>query len=160
MRRNLIASFAVGLILAFATLQGAQAGEKSKPLPFAAKVNSKSQNPNSKGERASLSPKVSVSARTAELRSGAQTARGLQSNAAGEYSFSPVSPLAHKSEVGNEPSARVTYVAAQTKEAGPATAPSERKTITFFRFSNSKLGEVSVQPVVGGVNGAQLAVGF
>jgi len=36
----------------------------------------------------------------------------------------------------------------------------KRKTITFFRFHNSKLGDVSVQPVVGGVNGAQLSFGF
>jgi len=41
-----------------------------------------------------------------------------------------------------------------------STARPERKTITLFRFSTRKLGEVSVQPVVGGVNGAQLSIGF
>ena len=35
----------------------------------------------------------------------------------------------------------------------------ERKTITLFRF-DSKVGSVAVQPVVGGVNGAQFSVGF
>jgi hypothetical protein len=40
------------------------------------------------------------------------------------------------------------------------TARPERKTITLFRFTTRKLGEVSVQPVVGGVNGAQLSIGF
>src|SRR4051812_45877396 len=44
-------------------------------------------------------------------------------------------------------------------ESEPASRP-HHKTITFFRFTTSKLGEVSVQPVVGGVNGAQLSIGF
>lgn len=35
----------------------------------------------------------------------------------------------------------------------------ERKSVTFFRL-NPKFGDVSVQPVVGGVNGAQVSVGF
>jgi hypothetical protein len=44
------------------------------------------------------------------------------------------------------------------KEKGPTT-PRERKSITFFRL-DPKFGDISVQPVVGGVNGAQLSVGF
>jgi hypothetical protein len=35
----------------------------------------------------------------------------------------------------------------------------ERKSLTFFRL-DPKFGDVSVQPVVGGVNGAQVSVGF
>jgi hypothetical protein len=35
----------------------------------------------------------------------------------------------------------------------------ERKSVTLFRL-NPKFGDVSVQPVVGGVNGAQVSVGF
>lgn len=35
----------------------------------------------------------------------------------------------------------------------------ERKGITFFRLA-PKFGDVSVQPVIGGVNGAQISVGF
>ncbi|MFL6520031.1 MAG: hypothetical protein ACJ8NS_07410 [Chthoniobacterales bacterium] len=47
------------------------------------------------------------------------------------------------------------------KEQERNETPGKRQTITFFRFTNSKLGEVSVQPVVGnGVNGAQLSIGF
>ena len=46
----------------------------------------------------------------------------------------------------------------QPKEQRP-TAPSERKTVRFFRL-DPRLGDVSVQPVVGSVNGAQLSVGF
>jgi hypothetical protein len=145
----------VGLILAFVALQAAQAGERHKPLPFAAKVNSKVQNPNSKGETASLSRVSAVmSGGRSDLRPA--VAR-LQSNAAGEFSFSPVSPLAPRS--GNEPTAHKASVTGQAKEEGPTTDPAERKAVTFFRL-NPKFGDVSVQPVVGGVNGAQLAVGF
>lgn len=46
------------------------------------------------------------------------------------------------------------------KEPAGNEDPGKRKTITLFRFSNSKVGEVSVQPVVGRVNGAQLSIGF
>ena len=35
----------------------------------------------------------------------------------------------------------------------------QRKGITFFRLA-PKFGDVSVQPVIGGVNGAQISVGF
>ena len=61
----------------------------------------------------------------------------------GEFSFVPVTPL------GME---------ARDQRSDPHS-PQERKSITFFRL-NPKLGDVSVQPVVGGVNGAQLSVGF
>jgi hypothetical protein len=47
----------------------------------------------------------------------------------------------------------------EIKAAEPGSRP-ERKAITFFRFTSPKLGEISVQPVVGGVNGAQLSIGF
>ena len=46
----------------------------------------------------------------------------------------------------------------QPKTTGPAP-PSERKKLTFFRFG-SKFGDVSVQPVIGAVKGAQLSLGF
>jgi hypothetical protein len=44
------------------------------------------------------------------------------------------------------------------KDSGP-TPPNERKKIILFRF-DPKFGDVSVQPVVGQVNGAQLSVGW
>lgn len=40
-----------------------------------------------------------------------------------------------------------------------AVPPDEHKTLTLFRF-DSKFGEISVQPVVGSVKGAQLSIGF
>jgi hypothetical protein len=153
-----MASLTLGLILAFAAFHQAQAGERRDHLPLAAKVNSKIQNQNSKGETANHSRGVAVMSgwRSDVRRSVAR----LGNNATSEYSFSAVSPLASKSAVGTEPTARATFVAAQAKEAGPTTVPSERKTVTFFRL-NPKFGDVSVQPVFGGgVNGAQLAVGF
>jgi len=73
----------------------------------------------------------------------------------------------HKAEVATLTFAKTTATSttesrAQTvKEQEHNEAPGKRQTITFFRFSTSKLGEVSVQPVVGGgVNGAQLSIGF
>ena len=76
---------------------------------------------------------------------------GVGNTGHSEISFVPVTPLNseardQKSEVRHD-------------DRGPNTAPSERKHITFFRL-DPKLGDVSVQPVVGGVNGAQLSVGF
>ena len=134
MRRNLIASLALGLILGFAPLHEVQAGERK----FAVMS----------GARSNFQPAVAR----------------LHGNATGEYSFSPVSPLASRSavrsqgEYGNaRPSGNAAAGAA--KETGPTTAPSQRKAVTFFRL-DPKFGDVSVQPVVGGVNGAQLAVGF
>jgi len=44
------------------------------------------------------------------------------------------------------------------KESGP-TPVNERKKIILFRF-DPKFGDVTVQPVVGQVNGAQLSVGW
>jgi hypothetical protein len=69
----------------------------------------------------------------------------------GEFSFSPVSPfeLRARSQVP---------VANEEKEKGP-TSPRERRNVTFFRL-DPKFGDISVQPVVGGVNGAQLSVGY
>ena len=69
----------------------------------------------------------------------------------GEFSFLPVTPLRQE--------ARDQRPEVGSARQGPSTTPRERKSITFFRL-NPKLGDVSVQPVVGGVNGAQVAVGF
>lgn len=48
--------------------------------------------------------------------------------------------------------------ATEQKKDEPTT-PRERKSLTFFHF-DSKLGNVSVQPVVGAVKGAQFSLGF
>ena len=47
---------------------------------------------------------------------------------------------------------------ANEKESTPAAAK-DRKKIILFRF-DPKFGDISVQPVIGSVNGAQVAVGF
>ena len=44
------------------------------------------------------------------------------------------------------------------KESAPTPAK-EPKKITLFRF-NPKFGDISVQPVLGAINGAQICVGF
>jgi hypothetical protein len=87
-------------------------------------------------------------ARSAEDPHGGSS---LKAPGRGELSFSPVSPL--KSEVGNQ------RPEVGSKKPGPTTAPSERRTLKFFQLA-PKFGDVSVQPVIGGVNGAQLSVGF
>lgn len=45
------------------------------------------------------------------------------------------------------------------EEKSEPRSAKERKQIRFFHF-NSKLGEVSVSPVIGSINGAQMSVGF
>ena len=52
-----------------------------------------------------------------------------------------------------------TRLSHQPVTVADAPARHERKGLTFFRL-NPKFGDVSVQPVVGGVNGAQVSVGF
>jgi hypothetical protein len=86
----------------------------------------------------------------AGMRSGAS-----QNTTRGEFSFVPVTPLGP----GADDRSRLRQGDGAPKEKGPATPPAERKNITLFRL-DPKLGDVSVQPVVGGVNGAQLLVGF
>ena len=86
----------------------------------------------------------------AGVRSGAS-----RNTTHGEFSFVPVTPLG--TEAGGQ--SRLRQVDGVAREKGPTTPPAERKSIAFFRL-NPKLGDVSVQPVVGGVNGAQLSVGF
>jgi hypothetical protein len=48
--------------------------------------------------------------------------------------------------------------ATKEKESAPRPAK-ERKKIILFRF-NPKFGDISVQPVLGEVNGAQVCIGF
>jgi hypothetical protein len=79
-----------------------------------------------------------------------KTEVGAENVGHGEFSFVPVTPLGMevkgpRSEVGSA--------------KGPGTPPRERKSLTFFRL-DPKFGDVSVQPVVGGVNGAQVSLGF
>jgi hypothetical protein len=71
----------------------------------------------------------------------------------------------HAATGGRTVFVQTSVVVPQSRVYSPTTEPEpgsqpKRKPITFFRFRNSKLGEVSVQPVVGGVNGAQLSFGF
>jgi hypothetical protein len=69
----------------------------------------------------------------------------------GEFSFSSVSPFEARALSQVKPGT-------EEKERGP-TSPRERRNVTFFRL-DPKLGDISVQPVLGGVNGAQLSVGY
>jgi hypothetical protein len=76
------------------------------------------------------------------MRSGVTSRRG-------EFSFSPVSPLESRTR---------PQVQSGNEEKAP-TSPRERRNVIFFRL-DPKFGDISVQPVVGGVNGAQLSMGY
>jgi hypothetical protein len=76
------------------------------------------------------------------MRSGVTSRRG-------EFTFSPVSPLESRAR---------SQVQSVNEEKAPTSAR-ERRNVTFFRL-DSKFGDISVQPVVGGVNGAQLSMGY
>jgi hypothetical protein len=53
---------------------------------------------------------------------------------------------------------RSEHTTTKEKESAPTPAR-ERKKITLFRF-DPKFGDISVQPVLGQINGAQVCVGF
>jgi hypothetical protein len=80
-----------------------------------------------------------------------QTMRSGVTSRRSEFSFSPVSPLESSTRSQAQPGH-------EEKEKAP-TSPRERRNVTFFRL-DPKFGDISVQPVVGGVNGAQLSVGY
>jgi hypothetical protein len=78
-----------------------------------------------------------------------QTTRSGIASQRGEFSFSPVTPLESRTRL---------QVQSGNEEKLP-TSPHERRNVTFFRL-DPKFGDISVQPVVGGVNGAQLSLGY
>ena len=69
-----------------------------------------------------------------------------------EHAFFQVTPFESRAGAGEKGSQQRE----EQRGSGPSTAPRERKTITLLRFNPN----ISVQPVIGGVNGAQLSVGF
>jgi hypothetical protein len=71
----------------------------------------------------------------------------------GELAFVQFTPFELRSAGVGEKTSRPRE---EQKGSGPTTAPRERRTITLLRLNPN----ISVQPVVGGVNGAQLSVGF
>jgi hypothetical protein len=82
-------------------------------------------------------------------------AKSIKVQGRGDLPFLSVSPFESRlTRIDSRSSAAETA----QKEKGPTT-PAERKSITLFRL-DPKYGDVSVQPVFGGVNGAQVAVGF
>jgi hypothetical protein len=94
-----------------------------------------------------------VQARSAGDDRGGRSMMKVQGR--GDLPFFPVSPFESRLPRSGD---RASTSGDEKKDKEPTSRP-ERKSITFFRFG-SKLGDVSVQPVIGGVNGAQLSVGF
>ena len=73
----------------------------------------------------------------------------------GELAFVQVRPFESRS-AGVSVGEKASRQREEQKGSGPTTAPRERRTITLLRLNPN----ISVQPVVGGVNGAQVSVGF
>lgn len=119
-------------------LQPAQAGERKHGAPVAVQAH------------ASRAVVVPSPARSSLRTDVPQTLHHAVMSARGELSFVAVSPLG--SEVRDPRSGAGSAT-------GPSTSPRERKSLTLFRL-DPKFGDVSVQPVVGGVNGAQVSMGF
>jgi len=89
------------------------------------------------------------------MRSGVLSGRG-------EFSFSPVSPLESRTRSQVASAFPRTTWERERSQAGSQKGPlppHERRNVTFFRL-DPRFGDISVQPVVGGVNGAQLSVGY
>jgi hypothetical protein len=143
MGRNFIRWWGV-LAAAGMAVQPAEAGDrKTAPVPVAAT------------HHAGGSVHSVVFAAQARASADNPAARSMNVAGRGDLPFGSVSPFeARLSRAGD----RVSATEEARNESGPARRR-ERSSITFFRFG-SKLGEVSVQPVVGGVNGAQLSLGF
>ena len=72
----------------------------------------------------------------------------------GEVAYFPVRPLEARLVSSGRASA-----GDRQQEEERSTSRRERKGLTLFRV-NPKFGDISVQPVIGGVNGAQISVGF
>jgi hypothetical protein len=112
------------------------------------------------GERKSaISQHAAVSVRShdfgGQMRSSGNNhvAAPMKMQQRSELAFVQVSPFESKSAGVGEKASRPRE---EQRASGPSTAPRERKTLTLLRLNPN----ISVQPVIGGVNGAQLSVGF
>jgi hypothetical protein len=76
----------------------------------------------------------------------------LKMQGRGELAFFQVTPFESRSAGAGANASRQRE---EQKASGPTT-PRERRTMTLLRLNPN----ISVQPVIGGVNGAQLSVGF
>jgi hypothetical protein len=111
------------------------------------------------GERKSATlQRSAVSARSSDfggpMRSSGNnhTAAPMKMQGRGELAFFQVTPFESRSAGVGEKTWRPRE---EQKPSGPTT-PRERRTITLLRLNPN----ISVQPVFGGVHGAQLSVGF
>ena len=135
-------------------LQPAQAGERKHATAFAVQAHASHAvalaAPVRAGLRADVPQTLRHTVGSPVTAGKLKTEVGVSNAGHGEISFAPVSPLS--AETRNQR-------ADAGSGSGPKTAPRERKSVTFFRL-DPKFGDVSVQPVVGGVNGAQVSLGF
>lgn len=114
------------------------------------------------GERKSASAtfhRAAISARGSDVGGHVRSlgnnsiAAPMKTQGRGEHALFQVTPFESRSAGAGE---KVSRQREEQRGSGPTTAPRERRPITLLRFNPN----ISVQPVIGGVNGAQLSVGF
>jgi hypothetical protein len=135
MRRRLISWSGFALALVSLALQPARAGDRRSAEP-----------------KASASIQMALAAPATPMRTYSERAHGRFEETSGFFTAN--APTTKFWQAGG----KVLATEDEHKESAP-TPPRERKSLTFFRF-DSKLGDVSVQPVIGALKGAQLSLGF
>jgi hypothetical protein len=133
---NFVRWLGLGVAVGIA-LQPAQAGDRKNPT--IQRVAMLARGSNFGGQMRSLG--------------NSHVAAPMKMQGRGELAFVQVTPFESRSAAMSEKTSRPRE---ELKGSGPTTAPRERRTITLLRLNPN----ISVQPVVGGVNGAQLSVGF
>jgi hypothetical protein len=135
MRRDLVRWLGLGVAIGIA-FQPAQAGERKSAIVQRAAVSAPTSNFGGQMRSSGIN----------------QAAAPLKMHGRGELAFFQVTPFESRSAGAGEKASRQR----EDQNASGPTSPRERRAITLLRFNPN----ISVQPVIGGVNGAQLSVGF
>ena len=138
MGRNLKSCWWVLLMMVGFAFQSAQAGDRKGGSA-------------AREARAAAPFEVGVSA-AARAAGGSVAAREARVAAQEDFALTPVSHRGSSRWISAQEEA-------PTSRKGAPTHPRDRKKLTLLRF-DSKLGNISVQPVIGSVNGAQFSLGF
>ena len=133
---NFVRCLGLGLVLGIA-LQPARAGERKSATIQRGAVATRASNFG--GQMRSLGNK--------------QVTAPMKMHGRGELAFVQITPFESRSVVAGEKASRQRE---EPNASGPTAGPRERRTITLLRLNPN----ISVQPVIGGVNGAQVSVGF
>ena len=137
MGRGFITWLGLGVVAIVVAVHAAQAGDRRDATI----------------QRAAVAARGSDFGGNMRMPANNSSAAPMKGHGRGELAFIQVTPSESRSIVSGEKTSRQWE---DQKTAGPTTSPRERRAITLFRFNPN----VSVQPVIGGINGAQISVGF